>query len=347
MFIKKNRTDPNTSHLSKLSSVAAKKSIRGLIGLLVLLMALAVIFMLMLSGKPNHSMSVNKVERPTAAVVAQNETRLSLLESQSKKHVEQQNLLSPAQYRKRLARQNAPTKMYQSMPPKLSSVHNSKVLAGQGQFSHFANQQSTVPSVVKGQRIRHPKQSIIEGELIHAVLETTINSELPGMVRAVVSRPVYSYLGNNVLIPAGSRVIGQYSDMLNNGSASARLFIIWNRIITPQGISMMINSPGVDALGRAGQGANAIEHHFMRIFGSAVLLSILGAGTANYGVSGYDQPNSANAYRQAIAQAFQQSSHTLLAQNRSIRPTLHIYQGDKINIFVAHDIDLSSALGQT
>lgn len=218
------------------------------------------------------------------------------------------------------------------------------VLVGNNNFAQFANSQATVVPVVTGSQLTHPDYTLAEGELIHAVLETAIDSDLPGMVRAVVTQPVYSFEGEKVLVPAGSRLIGQYTSMASNGSASARVFVVWNRILTPNGVSMMINSPGTDALGMAGMGANNIDDHFGTIFGSASLLSVLGAGSANVGVSSNTQSNSANLYQQSIANGFQQAAQTSLGQNLSIQPTLHIDQGSAVTVFVANDVDLYSVL---
>ena len=181
---------------------------------------------------------------------------------------------------------------------------------------------------------------------MHATLETAINSDLPGTVRAVITSPVYAYTGDAPIIPAGSRLIGQYASISSNGAASARVFVIWNRVITPNGISIMINSPDSDSLGRSGAAADSVDSHFFKTFGTAILLSVMSASAANSGVSSADQPNSADAYRQSIANSFQQSAQTSLNKNLDIKPTLHVYQGDSINVFVAHDLDLYNVLGQ-
>ena len=109
---------------------------------------------------------------------------------------------------------------------------------------------------------------------------------------------------------------------------------------------MMINSTSTDALGRAGVGADSVDHHFFKIFGTATLLSVMGASTQMYGVSSTQQPNSADEYRQAIGGAFQQSAQSTLQQNMSIKPTIHIHQGDEVNVFVAKDLDFYSVLNQ-
>lgn len=196
---------------------------------------------------------------------------------------------------------------------------------------------ATTTSVAE--KMAHPERTVAQGEFIHAVLETAINSELPGMVRAEITEPVYSYRGEHVLIPEGSRLIGQYASLYQNGAASARVFVIWNRIITPLGVSLLIQSPGIDTLGRSGMGADWVDSHFFQIFGQAILLSVIGSGVSTWDVSGSDQPNSKDQLRQSIGNALRDSA-TQSLNNSHISPTLHIHQGDLVNVFVARDLEL-------
>lgn len=248
-----------------------------------------------------------------------------------------------------LARQNAPTSMYsatitQSAAAADSTGNNaSRTFAGHSAFDQFGNQ-NTVSASVSAQRVEHPQYSIVSGEFMHAVLETAINSDLPGMVRAIISKPVYGYTGETPLIPAGSRLIGQYSSTVLQGQN--RVFVIWNRVILPNGVSAELNSPGVDPLGVAGQGADSVNTHFFARFGQASLLSIIGAGVANYGVHPQDQYNSSASYRAAMSQSFQQSAQQSLQNSIQMQPTITINQGAEINVFVSRDIDFYSVLAQ-
>ena len=199
-------------------------------------------------------------------------------------------------------------------------------------------------AAIKAISIGPLNQIIAEGSLIHAVLEPATNSDLPGLVRAIVSEPNYSEDGTNILIPRGSRLIGQYKSGMLQGQS--RIFIVWTRLIEPSGISINISSPGVDSLGVAGQAADDIDRHFWERFGTASLLSLIGAGTANTGVSATDQNNSASEYRAAIANSFEQSANQSLQQQGNIPPTLKTYQGKSIMVFVAHDLNFEEAIKQ-
>jgi len=190
-----------------------------------------------------------------------------------------------------------------------------------------------------------PLNSVIaEGSLIHAILESATNSDLPGSVRATVSEPSYSEDGTEILIPRGSRLMGQYKSGMLQGQS--RIFLVWTRLITPAGASIQIGSPGVDSLGVAGLGADEIDRHFWQRFGTASLLSIIGTGAANAGASAGDSENSVSAYRTAMANSFAQSANQSLQEDSRIPPTLTTYQGKPIMVFVAKDLNFQNTIKQ-
>ncbi len=193
---------------------------------------------------------------------------------------------------------------------------------------------------VQARRIGPLNQLIAQGQLFHAILETAINSDLPGSLRAIIDQPIYAEDGSQVLIPPGGRLIGQYKSGMLQGQS--RVFVVWTRLITPDGVSLDLASPGVDALGMAGMSADAIDHHFWQQFGTAALLSIVGAGTSNVGVASNVSYNASQAYRMAVANSLNQTAQQTL-QRGMISPTLWINQGSPLQVFVAHDLDFSTA----
>ncbi len=206
---------------------------------------------------------------------------------------------------------------------------------------------------------------VAQGTMIRGVLETAIQSDLPGMVRAVTSEDVWSFDGRRVLIPQGTRLIGEYKSGLATGQT--RVFIVWTRVLRSDGVSVMLGSTGTDDIGRTGL-TGEVDEHYMQRFGSAILLSIVGGGSqfmagmgqgANtYGgvVSTYDpatgtttttQPNPQGAYGQQIAsQTVSQNMNTIageaLQNSLHIPPTINVDQGTRIMIFVRRDLDFSS-----
>ena len=138
--------------------------------------------------------------------------------------------------------------------------------------------------VAKATRMKNPGQTVSQGTLIPAVLETAINTDVPGYVRAVVSSDVRSFDGSRVLVPRSSRLIGQYKSGVAGGQN--RAYVIWTRLIRPDGVSVALASPAVDAIGQTGL-AGKVDSHFLKRFGSALLLSVVGrASTVASGGAG-------------------------------------------------------------
>lgn len=177
-----------------------------------------------------------------------------------------------------------------------------------------------------------------QGKFIFANLAVAINSDLPGQISAIVSQDVYGEQGRKILIPKGSLLIGEYKSGLSNNQS--RLFVVWTRLREPNGIDIMLGSGGTDTLGRAGMAGN-VDYHFLARFGTASLIAMIGAGTANIGVNGSDQYNSAADYRQQVAGALAQQATNTLNQSINIPPTINIAQGEKIVVFINKDLDFS------
>lgn len=181
-------------------------------------------------------------------------------------------------------------------------------------------------------RLSNNAETVPQGSVIVGVLETAINSDLPGYVRAVVSRDVRSFDGSKVLIPTGSRLIGQYKSGLADGQS--RAFVIWTRLIRPDGVSVQIASPVTDPLGRAGLGGK-VDSHFIKRFGSAILLSVVGAGT-----TALAQRGNPGILVQS-AQDAQNVAGIALSKNINIPPTVKVPPGAPIRIFIARDLDFA------
>lgn len=212
------------------------------------------------------------------------------------------------------------------------------LLAGHDDRSAFVNSQNDI-NEVSAQKLPHPSLTIAAGEMIPATLETAIDSDLPGMVRAVTTHDVYSLLGAHVLIPRGAALIGQFQSAVSAGQN--RILIVWSRVQMNDGVIVSLQSPGVDRLGRAGQGADSINRHFMERFATASLLSVLGGVSATAGVNSQDQFNSAAQYRTSIATNFQKTAGEVFNASANISPSLRVNQGAKINVFVARDLDFN------
>lgn len=178
-----------------------------------------------------------------------------------------------------------------------------------------------------------------QGSVIPATLETAINSDLPGAVRAVVSRDVRSFDGSRVLIPRGSRLVGQYKSAAAVGQT--RAFVVWSRIITPTGVTIDVGSPATDRLGRGGLDGE-VDTHFFRRFGSSILLSVVTAGTQALANSATSNNNTTFVIG-SPTQANQVASIALQKQ-MDIPDTIRVAQGAPVQVSVARDLDFSSVV---
>ncbi len=178
-------------------------------------------------------------------------------------------------------------------------------------------------------RMVDPTNTITQGTLIAAVLETAIDSDLPGYVRAMVTQDVRSFDGTRILIPRSSRLIGQYKSGLAAGQT--RAYVMWSRLIRPDGVSVALASPATDFAGRSGLGGQ-VDGHFMKRFGSAMLLSVVGAAGAV-----------ASSGASLVLSTSGQSAASVAAQrDAQIPPTIRVRQGQPIRIFTARDLDFAS-----
>src|SRR5579884_2723689 len=183
-------------------------------------------------------------------------------------------------------------------------------------------------NAVHATKLADPANTVVQGTLIPAVLETAIDTDIPGYARAVVSQDVRSFDGSRVLIPRSSRLIGEYKGVTQAGQR--RAFLMWTRLVLPDGVSIALASPSADFSGQAGIGGQ-VNSHFLSRFGSSILLSILGGagslftgGTSTVVVSGG------------------QSAASVAAQHDGNRaPTIKVQQGQPIRVFTARDLIFS------
>lgn len=202
--------------------------------------------------------------------------------------------------------------------------------AGQGlsDTEAFASRLGGNPvETVSATRLANPGQTITQGTLIAATLETAIDSDLPGYARAIVSQDVLSFDGSHVLIPRSSRLVGQYKSGLSAGQT--RTYVMWTRLIRPDGVSVALASPATDYAGQSGLGGE-VDSHFLQRFGSATLLSVVGGLGSLAGSSS------------SVVMSSGQSAASVAAQrDAQIPPTVHVAQGQPIRVFTARDLDFS------
>ena len=182
---------------------------------------------------------------------------------------------------------------------------------------------------------------IKQGTVIPAIMISGINSDLPGQIMAQVSQNVFDTVsGRKLLIPQGTRLVGSYDSFVAIGQE--RALVAWRRLIFPDGKSLeLLNMGGADQGGYAGFN-DQVNNHYTKIFGSAMLLSLVGAG---YQLS-QPQPRVGEALssRDIVAaqmgQQLSQVSSEMMRRNMQIQPTIEIRPGYRFNVMVNHDMIL-------
>lgn len=187
------------------------------------------------------------------------------------------------------------------------------------------------PSRVRASMFANRGTTVSQGALIPAVLETALDSTRSGLARAVVAQDVRGFDGTRILIPRGSRLIGEYRSEVAAGQK--RALVNWTRLIRPDGVTVAIGSPATDRLGGGGIPARVNSHFFQR-FAGAILQSALDIGVNLASRRAGDDtvfvlPGGLTGSVQVI-------------QPDRITPTLKVREGTRISVFVARDLDFSA-----
>lgn len=183
---------------------------------------------------------------------------------------------------------------------------------------------------VRAGMMSSPQTTVPQGTLIPAVLETAFNSTGSGFARALVQRDVYGFDGRRVLIPRGSRLIGEYASDTSPGQK--RAFVTWTRLIRPDGATIALGSPTTDPVGVGGVRAE-VDGHFFEHFAGAILQSALMIG------GNLAARSAGDSVVVALPGSFPGGSATMPATQ--IPPTLSVRQGTSISVFVARDLDFT------
>jgi len=184
------------------------------------------------------------------------------------------------------------------------------------------------------------RYEIKAGWEIPAILEQSLNSDLPGELKALVTSNVYdTATGLYLLIPQGSRLIGRYDSHISYGQDGVQ--VAWNRIVYPDASSIDLNGMiGLDSHGNAGL-RDKVDHHYMRIVGFSVLTSIFTAAfeiSQRTSQSALTYPSPAQTAGSAVGQELSQTGAQITRRNLNVQPTIKVPAGYKFNVRVNRDI---------
>ena len=178
---------------------------------------------------------------------------------------------------------------------------------------------------------------VMAGTIIPASLVTGLNSDLPGQVIAQVTENVFDTpTGQHLLLPQGTRLLGRYDSNIDDGQS--RALVVWNRLIRPDGSSLVIeNLPGVDLSGQSGL-RDRVDRHTGSLFKAAILSSVLSVATE---LSTDEEDELAEAIRLGGQDTINQAGQRVVTRALSRKPTLSVRPGWRLGVIVNRDLVLS------
>ncbi|MGR9060767.1 IncP-type conjugal transfer protein TrbI (plasmid) [Rhizobium leguminosarum] len=183
------------------------------------------------------------------------------------------------------------------------------------------------------------------GSVIPATLITGISSDLPGRISAQTSQNVYdSATGHQLLIPQGAKLFGRYDHKVSFGQS--RVLVVWTDIIFPNGSTLQLGAmAGTDAEGYGGF-QDRIDRHYLRTFGSAALIALIGTGidmSIPESSTLATQDTASDAARRNFADVFGRVAERSVGKSLDVQPTLEIRPGYQFNVLVDQDVIFPNA----
>lgn len=146
----------------------------------------------------------------------------------------------------------------------MSSMNGMNGLSAENKAPDLTSQVSSMTTPVSvASVISNPSLTLSKGTVIECILETRVDTTVPGMTSCIIPQNVYSMNGRVLLIEKGTKAIGEYQGSVQNGLD--RIFMLWSELRTPEGVAVNISSPTADALGGAGVGGY-VDHHWWKIW---------------------------------------------------------------------------------
>ncbi|HXF13277.1 MAG TPA: TrbI/VirB10 family protein [Terriglobales bacterium] len=178
-----------------------------------------------------------------------------------------------------------------------------------------------------------PTHRIFEGTVLEGVLTNQLDGSFVGPVNVMLSADVYSNNYQQLLLPRGTRILGQAQRVDSLGQQ--RLAITFHRIICPDGYSISLDkAPGLDQAGSTGIGGK-VNNHYAKIFGAAMAIGLLGGLSqinAGYGYGASGQ------FRAGVTSEFGMEGIRVLDRFLNIMPTITVLRGTRVRIWMMNDL---------
>jgi len=203
-----------------------------------------------------------------------------------------------------------------------------------------ANLKPTPTPAVMAQKLPTRRMLLPKGAFIDCTLETAIDSTYEGMTTCIGASDIYGADGKVVLLERGTKYVGEQKGSPRQGQG--RVFVAWNEARTPTGVVVQLASPGTDELGRNGL-PGYVDNHFWDRFGAALLISVVDG--AMQAIAANQQSGTSVGSGGGVsfgAQGSREVMTEVLRNTIAIPPTVIKNQGERIQIFVARDVDFRS-----
>jgi len=178
---------------------------------------------------------------------------------------------------------------------------------------------------------------IFEGTILETVLVNRLEGQFSGPIECLLTTDVYSHDRQHLLIPAGTKVLGEVRKVENSGQT--RLAVVFHRLIMPDGFSVSLDQfKGLDQIGDTGL-RDHVNNHYLRIFGASLAIGALGA-VAQAGTGGLSTASGSDLLRQGFAASTAQSSAQILDRFLNVLPTITIREGHRVKVYLSGDLTL-------
>ena len=178
---------------------------------------------------------------------------------------------------------------------------------------------------------------LFEGSVLETVLINRLDGQFTGPVECLLTSDVYSHDRQHLLIPAGSKLLGETRKVEAFGQT--RLAVAFHRMVMPDGFSASLDHfQGLNQIGDAGL-RDQVNNHYLRIFGASLAVGAIGA-IAEAGTSGALTASGSDLMRQGFAQSTAQSSAQILDKFLNIVPTITIREGHRVKVYLSGDLAL-------
>jgi type IV secretory pathway VirB10-like protein len=178
---------------------------------------------------------------------------------------------------------------------------------------------------------------LFEGTIVETVLVNRLEGQFSSPLECLVTTDVYSHDRQHLLIPAGTRALGETRKVENSGQS--RLAVLFHRLIMPDGYSVNLDQfKGLDQIGDTGL-RDQVNNHYLRIFGASLAIGALGA-VAEAGTGGVATASGSDLMRQGFAASTAQSSAQILDRFLNVFPTITIREGHRVKVYLSGDLTL-------